>query len=471
MARRPPPHKSDGRRSRGTGDSRGSRPSDYPLPRVTADAVKSVESPKSIHRGLLLERFLSWTHGKADERTSKSGQWELQKTAEGFKGIQEYCGEYSEVIQEYLKRQEALLADLERGSYTVKKFRMTSESRVIVGLGAESILETHLRLHRIHGFPIIPGTALKGLARYVAFWELVDRYAIPVSDAGRQAGRADCDAKKKTPLELFEEYLEEGDPEGRHRLLGKLKELLPENAWLCAIGPEESPQKDPDDVRAFREVCGVVGASGRVVFLDAVPANGCVKLDVDVMNPHYAPYYQTREPPGDYHDPIPIFFLAIPGGTEFLFAVISRDKNLADKAKDWLVKGLTEFGIGAKTTSGYGLWRSVSIAEETPPGLSRSGTQVFQEPAPQVPLVTSPPISEKPPRKGDIVYACVTDNCASPIKVSLFVRGYEGIQVACSGVRNRESLKPGTIIGVRVSETKGSQVTMVSLERIWRSGS
>jgi CRISPR-associated protein Cmr6 len=34
----------------------------------------------------------------------------------------------------------------------------------VVGLGAESVMETHVALHRTWGVPYIPGTALKGLA-------------------------------------------------------------------------------------------------------------------------------------------------------------------------------------------------------------------------------------------------------------------------------------------------------------------
>lgn len=40
--------------------------------------------------------------------------------------------------------------------------------RMVVGLGAESVLETSIALHRTYGVPFIPGSALKGLAAHYA---------------------------------------------------------------------------------------------------------------------------------------------------------------------------------------------------------------------------------------------------------------------------------------------------------------
>ena len=34
----------------------------------------------------------------------------------------------------------------------------------------------------------------------------------------------------------------------------------------------------------------------------------------------------------------------------------SREKESLEKAKSWLLQGLTELGIGAKTSSGYGFF-------------------------------------------------------------------------------------------------------------------
>jgi CRISPR type III-B/RAMP module RAMP protein Cmr6 len=194
-------------------------------------------------------------------------------------------------VRDYKARWEAMLQAYRNSEWEVRPLVLRAASRVIVGLGAESVLETSIRLHRIYGFPIIPGSALKGLAR--AYAELV-------------------------------ECKNENDP-----LFAKV------------FG------KSPPDAEA-----------GQVIFFDAIPANSAsLKLELDVMNPHYAPYYQGTQPPADYHNPVPVFFLTIGPGSEFLFAVVSQKAELATKAKEWLKKALEEMGVGAKTVAGYGLWK------------------------------------------------------------------------------------------------------------------
>src|SRR5256714_2429759 len=44
-------------------------------------------------------------------------------------------------------------------------FKGTTEWRMVVGLGGETVLETDLTLHHLYGIPYIPGSALKGLTR------------------------------------------------------------------------------------------------------------------------------------------------------------------------------------------------------------------------------------------------------------------------------------------------------------------
>lgn len=95
---------------------------------------------------------------------------------------------------------------------------------------------------------------------------------------------------------------------------------------------------------------------GGVVFLDAVP--NAPRLEKDIMNPHYSPYYSGQDVPGDWHKPIPVFFLAVPAGTEFWFGLAADSEEHLKKAKEWLIGGLSELGAGAKTSSGYGFFFS-----------------------------------------------------------------------------------------------------------------
>lgn len=102
-----------------------------------------------------------------------------------------------------------------------------------------------------------------------------------------------------------------------------------------------------------------ISSVGSVIFLDAIPI-GLVQLKADVMTPHYGPYYQGDEPPADWHNPVPVPFLVVDSGQDFLLGILPRrpeDQNDRDdcrKATDWLKEALSRIGGGAKTAAGYG---------------------------------------------------------------------------------------------------------------------
>ncbi|SEM58722.1 CRISPR-associated protein Cmr6 [Syntrophus gentianae] len=99
---------------------------------------------------------------------------------------------------------------------------------------------------------------------------------------------------------------------------------------------------------------GTQGNRGKVIFLDAYP-EGIPDLHVDIMNPHYAPYYSEGKPPADHYNPTPIKFLTVATGTNFIFrAVALNEEGLPQKVKMALTRALTEEGVGAKTAVGYG---------------------------------------------------------------------------------------------------------------------
>lgn len=116
-------------------------------------------------------------------------------------------------------------------------------------------------------------------------------------------------------------------------------------------------------------------AAGSVIFLDALPVDP-VALDVDVMTPHYGPWYQdTGEVPGDWHSPTPIPFLAVAPGQTFQFALLPRTKaDAADcaKAAELLREALNRLGAGAKTAVGYGQFEPVKAETETAAPRARS---------------------------------------------------------------------------------------------------
>lgn len=160
--------------------------------------------------------------------------------------------------------------------------------RVIVGLGGECTLETNITVHPLYGFPVIPGSALKGMTRHYV----------------RQEYGESCPGER----EVF----------------------------------GTSNEKDGS------------GNAGKVVFFDAIPQS-LSQVEIDIMTPHYQPYYTNpeKDKPADWHSPNPISFLVC-GKMEFRFAVWSEDGAVAKQAWQWLTEALQNQGAGAKTAVGYG---------------------------------------------------------------------------------------------------------------------
>ncbi|MCR4401673.1 MAG: type III-B CRISPR module RAMP protein Cmr6 [Firmicutes bacterium] len=113
---------------------------------------------------------------------------------------------------------------------------------------------------------------------------------------------------------------------------------------------------------------------GRLVVLDVLPVSPC-RLELDIVNPHFGPYYREGEPPADVWAPSPVKFLVVPRGVRFRFAVLGRHgyadpRDLSD-AENLLIGALTFLGIGAKTGVGYGLFRDLTRVEDIACGAPR----------------------------------------------------------------------------------------------------
>ncbi len=228
-----------------------------------------------------------------------------------------------------------------QGYELVYSDKISTQSRLIVGLGSQHVLETSITLHHIFGVPYIPGSALKGVCRMVAFWKLADMKGI------------------NNVQEKFE-----GD-------------LV----------------KDDEEILKYQILFGAQNFKGLLLFLDAYPTeNNREIFDLDIMTPHYREYYSDKEgkvPPGDWENPLPIVFLTLKEGVEFNFNVLfdkfraenilkfgseelnklkilekakdilrnfCESKNLEKEIKELLEEALKNFGIGAKTRLGYGIF-------------------------------------------------------------------------------------------------------------------
>lgn len=140
-----------------------------------------------------------------------------------------------------------------------------------------------------------------------------------------------------------------------------------------------------DDVRAVFGHVGETSAAGAVVFHDAWP-RAWPKLTCDILNSHHAEYYSKGAPPGDWEDPVPVYFLSVPAGVAFRFALAKRRDDvpteLLERAADWLAGGLTVLGCGAKTATGYGHFHKLT---RTPAAVASPARAKF---ATQLELVT-----------------------------------------------------------------------------------
>jgi CRISPR-associated protein Cmr6 len=189
------------------------------------------------------------------------------------------------------------------------------QGRLIVGLGAKNVLETGITLHHTYGTPVIPGSALKGLASHYC-----------------------------------------------HSVWGSNDE----NKEFRAQGVE-----DVNDGKSFfragkhhQTIFGTTDDSGHMVFHDAWITPDSLEvphcLALDVMTPHHKDYYTESEKPAapsDFDDPNPVTFLSVTG--TFLVGV-SCDVS-GQYAQEWtdrtltlLTEALQYWGVGGKTSSGYG---------------------------------------------------------------------------------------------------------------------
>jgi|Deesub1362B_J571_1020462.scaffolds.fasta_scaffold00578_4 CRISPR-associated protein Cmr6 len=236
---------------------------------------------------------------------------------------------------------------------------LKTKSRLIIGLGDESVYETSIRLHRNYGVPYISGSALKGVAKHYAFSILAERRGEEIL---REFEEIKMEVKKR--IAKREKISAEKVPEDYYLAIAVTQELFERK--FDELEKMDSMNVDVGvttvSVKELVEIFGTQKQEGLVIFFDAFPTPDQLRnnpiLELDIMNPHYQPYYQQGEVPGDWHSPTPIFFLTVPEDIEFRFAFALIEeldsKKLLKKLKIILINVLKDFGVGAKTSLGYG---------------------------------------------------------------------------------------------------------------------
>lgn len=256
-------------------------------------------APRSSHAGLWYDKFCNtWQSWQPNNWSDWNGLGDSGKR-EWIETVTDGVVGNSSELSEFIDRRNKLL---DCRDATISE-PLTTQSRFVTGLGRSHPVENGFAWHHTLGTPYLPGSSVKGLVRHWATqWEGIS-------------------------------------PETDRRIFGN------------------RPPSDNDDGQAESRDPQV----GSVIFMDAVPERP-VSLVVDVMTPHYGPWYQD-EPgakPADWHDPTPIPFLVVDSGVTFHFALQHRrpgDDQASDDvaaAFSWLKQGLQWLGAGAKTAVGYG---------------------------------------------------------------------------------------------------------------------
>lgn len=302
----------------------------YPLSQPTQQALNPSLADEAVisNLGLYMTRYID---------RDGSASWEIpagKKRMEAADSIlarhlRARSGNNPSFLQLFAQRWRATLQSIDARTFT-----LSATEKWVVGLGAKYTREAGLRLHHTYGFPFIPGSALKGMARAYATLSRAEALLSIIR------GRSPLDTTE--PRDLLE-------------ILDKGK------GYKGAAAPHVEAVLGDDTLQGVLRIFGTQHNAGSVVFYDAVP-DGDVRVETDLLNTHQPEYYKNagvRTPPADYQSPVPNYFLAVSPGTNFIFGlgprsgadVVSTD---LDQAAVWLVEGLRELGIGAKTTSGYG---------------------------------------------------------------------------------------------------------------------
>lgn len=212
------------------------------------------------------------------------------------------------------RRRQAAMRTLRDSGHAVVELRLRVKgSPVLVGAGDAGIRDVGIALHGTYGWPVVPGSALKGAARAWARGE-----------GARSENNRDGWS---------------GDDRGV--TFG----WIPDKAGRAGDGGS--------DARGG-------GSVGAVTFLEALPSPEGVTVGLDVLTPHAGPYYgddTKTTPPAEYWNPVPVPFLSVCGGEWVTHVVVDTGAvggPSTDEVATLLEEAVDELGVGAKTAAGYG---------------------------------------------------------------------------------------------------------------------
>lgn len=195
-------------------------------------------------------------------------------------------------------------------------------SRLAVNLAGGILENANICLHPHFGYPYLPGSAVKGLARHAAWCEW-------------------------------------------NKLKGEAKQAIARR--IATVFGYPTGDDDDDGLDAALKAEGEKDHAGCVAFLGAFPEDKA-NIEVDVLTCHHAKYYSGSKPQAtDDESPNVQAFPVVASGVTFCFPLLPlRDCGEAElkAAKDWLRAAIEVNGAGAKTAAGYGWFGDVLPQKE-----------------------------------------------------------------------------------------------------------
>lgn len=319
---------------KGTGNQPNNPPppstTHYPFTHELAEAVlDGIGQPKSstFNFGLWHQKLAPFCRDNKDQGKIKAYKGTSDNAHVYYKnGYTKVKGGAKDALRKLREKQTALISHPMPGLLGVE-IEAKLISPLLTGIGAPHLSETNLYLDRNLGIPAIPASSVKGIVRLGHILEML----------GKQPDLAQKEWVKDYEIDL-----------------------LPE---LFGIASEDAvKQKKNEHNRDADHKWG----RGRVVFLDAYPKE-VPDLKADILNPHYPKYYREgeKEWPRDNQDPIPVTFLTVAPGTVFCFRFLAPN-DLLEPLKAAVTRILTQEGVGAKTSLGYGRFKLVNVKDYDP---------------------------------------------------------------------------------------------------------
>ena len=161
----------DARAPQGAGGQRGGRQSNtrplrhYPLPLDTQRLLSSSPDAAFAHPGLAFQRFI-W-YDRQWQMEQKHQARILNDLVKQTKSISGESSAFNKALKALHTRADAAQQMLSDAGWQVRSLSGTVDWRLVTGLGAAGILEgSGMVLHRLYGFPYLPGSSLKGLVKH-----------------------------------------------------------------------------------------------------------------------------------------------------------------------------------------------------------------------------------------------------------------------------------------------------------------